>query len=168
MLEVGTKVIIHDITKLDACIREYYTNGGTYEITEMSSYKGIYKVSDNTDGNYWYIKEAYFEVLKNDQWIKIEETKRIKMIKSILVWLVITVVVGGALLLGLGSYQHYQAEKFIEANGGQDVRVLGSSDMVMCSHGIGLVVRYTLDNEEMFAPVCTDLFHDTELGQVKK
>jgi len=83
-------------------------------------------------------------------------------------WTTIIVVVIGVLLLILGSYQHYQAKKFIESYGGKDVRVLGSSDRVMCSHGIGLVVSYTMDNEEKLAPVCTDLFYDTELGMVKK
>ena len=89
------------------------------------------------------------------------------MIK-VLKWVVIVVVVIGALLVGLGSYQHNQAKTFIEGYGGKDVRVLGVSDMVMCSHGVGLVVAYTLDGEEKLAPVCTDLFYDTELGQVKK
>jgi len=89
------------------------------------------------------------------------------MIK-ILKWIVIVVVVVSAILFALGSYQHNQAKKFIESYGGKDVRVLGSSDRVMCSHGIGLVVSYTMDNEELLAPVCTDLFYPTELGQVKK
>ena len=89
------------------------------------------------------------------------------MIK-VLKWVVIVVVVIGAILFVLGSYQHNQAKKFIEGYGGKDVRVLGTDDRVLCSHGIGLVVRYTMDNEEKLAPVCTDLFYDTELGQVKK
>ena len=87
---------------------------------------------------------------------------------KVLKWIAIVVVVIGAVLFGLGSYQHNQAKKFIESYGGKDVRVLGSSDRVMCSHGIGLVVSYTMDNEEKLAPVCTDLFYDTELGMVKK
>jgi len=89
------------------------------------------------------------------------------MIK-VLKWVVIVVVVIGAILFVLGSYQHNQAKKFIEGYGGTQVLVLGTDDRVMCSHGIGLVVRYTMDNEEKLAPVCTDLFYDTELGQVKK
>ena len=40
-------------------------------------------------------------------------------------WIGIVLMVIGALLLSLGSYQHYQAEKFIESYGGTDVRVLG-------------------------------------------
>ena len=44
----------------------------------------------------------------------------------------------------------------------------GTDNRVMCSHGIGLVVSYTMDNKELLAPVCTDLFYETELGQVKK
>ena len=87
---------------------------------------------------------------------------------KVLKWIVIVVVVIGAILFGLGSYQHNQAKKFIESYGGKDVRVLGTDNRVMCSYGIGLVVSYTMDNEELLAPVCTDLFHDTELGQVKK
>ena len=87
---------------------------------------------------------------------------------KILKWTTIIVVVIGVLLLILGSYQHNQAKKFIEKYGGKDVRVLGSDDRVLCSHGIGLVVSYTMDNEEKLAPVCTDLFYETELGQVKK
>jgi len=87
---------------------------------------------------------------------------------KVLKWIVIVVVVIGVLLLILGSYQHNQAKKFIESYGGKDVRVLGTDNRVMCSYGIGLVVSYTMDNEELLAPVCTDLFHDTELGQVKK
>ena len=83
-------------------------------------------------------------------------------------WIGIVLMVIGALLLSLGSYQHYQAEKFIASYGGKNVRVLGTNDRVMCSYGIGLVVAYTIDGEEKLAPVCTDLFHDTELGQVKK
>ena len=90
------------------------------------------------------------------------------MIKSAVKWVVGGVLVLSSILFGLGYYQHNQAKKFIESYGGTDVRVLGSSDRVMCSHGIGLVVAYTLDNEEKLAPVCTDLFYDTELGQVKK
>jgi len=89
------------------------------------------------------------------------------MIK-VLKWVVGIVVIIGALLFGLGYHQHNQAKKFIEANGGTQVLVLGTDDRVMCSHGIGLVVRYTMNDEEKFAPVCTDLFYDTELGQVKK
>ena len=88
------------------------------------------------------------------------------MIK-VLKWIVIVVVVIGAILFSLGSYQYSQAKKFIEGYGGKDVRVLGSDDRVMCSHGIGLVVAYTIDGEEKLAPVCPDLFHDTELGMVK-
>jgi len=89
------------------------------------------------------------------------------MIK-VLKWVVGIILVLSAILFGLGSYQHNQAKKFIEGYGGTDVRVLGTDNRVMCSYGIGLVVAYTLDNEELLAPVCTDLFHDTELGQVKK
>ena len=87
---------------------------------------------------------------------------------KVLKWIVIVVVAIGALLAGLGSYQFHQAKTFIEDNGGTQVLVLGSDDRVMCSHGIGLVVRYTMDGEEKLAPVCTDLFYPTELGQVKK
>ena len=94
-------------------------------------------------------------------------TKGIKMFK-ILKWIVGIIVVVGAILFGIGYQQHSQAKKFIEGYGGKDVRVLGSDDRVMCSHGVGLVVAYTIDDEELLAPVCTDLFYDTELGQVKK
>jgi len=89
------------------------------------------------------------------------------MIK-VLKWIVIVVVVIGAILFSLGSYQHNQAKKFIEGYGGTQVLVLGTDDRVLCSHGIGLVVAYTIDGEEKLAPVCTDLFYDTELGMVKK
>ena len=87
---------------------------------------------------------------------------------KVLKWIVIVVVVIGAVLFGLGYYQHNQAKTFIESYGGTQVLVLGTDDRVMCSHGIGLVVRYTMDDEEKLAPVCTDLFHNTELGMVKK
>jgi len=89
------------------------------------------------------------------------------MIK-VLKWIVGVVVVIGAVLFGLGSYQHNQAKTFIEGYGGTDVVVLGTDNRVLCSHGIGLVVRYMMDGEEKLAPVCTDLFYKTELGQVKK
>jgi len=87
---------------------------------------------------------------------------------KVLRWFVETVVVVSVVLFYFYAYQHNQAKKFIEGYGGKDVRVLGTDNRVMCSYGIGLVVAYTLDNEELLAPVCTDLFHDTELGQVKK
>jgi len=87
---------------------------------------------------------------------------------KVLKWIVIVVVVIGAILFGIGYHQHSQAKKFIEGYGGKDVVVLGTDDRVMCSHGVGLVVSYIRDGEEKLAPVCTDLFHDTELGQVKK
>jgi len=89
------------------------------------------------------------------------------MIK-VLKWIVIVVVVIGAILFGIGSYQHNQAKTFIESYGGTDVRVLGSDRRIMCSSGVGIVVSYKIDGEELLAPVCTDLFYDTELGQVKK
>ena len=87
---------------------------------------------------------------------------------KVLKWAVGIILVVSAVLLSLGYYQHNQAKTFIENYGGKDVRVLGTDDRVMCSHGIGLVVAYTIDNEELLAPVCTDLFYDTELGGVKK
>ena len=90
------------------------------------------------------------------------------MIKSAVKWVVGGVLVLSSILFGLGSYQHNQAKKFIESYGGKNVYVLGTDDRVMCSHGIGLVVSYKIDGEEKLAPVCTDLFYDTELGMVKK
>jgi hypothetical protein len=86
---------------------------------------------------------------------------------KVLKWIVIAAVVIGAILFGIGSYQFNQAKTFIEGYGGKDVRILGSDDRIMCSHGVGLVVAYTIDGEDKLAPVCTDLFYVTELGIIK-
>jgi len=87
---------------------------------------------------------------------------------KVLKWFV-GVIIGIAIaLFGIGYQQHSKAKTFIESYGGKDVRVIGTSDRIMCSRGIGLLVSYKIGGEEKLAPVCTDLFYDTELGQVKK
>jgi len=86
---------------------------------------------------------------------------------KITLWIVgIAVALSGGLIL-LGYVMHTSAENFVtEKLDAKKVRVVMSSDDVMCrGGGTGLIVG-VYDNEKPdYYPVCTYMFADTNVGK---
>ena len=93
-----------------------------------------------------------------------------KKLLKVLAWIAGIAVLGIAGLTAVGISTNSKAEKCVmETTGYKDVKVLTTSDDILCKGGeVGIVVREYVTPERKIYPVCTGLTGDASLGVWKK
>jgi len=91
-----------------------------------------------------------------------------KTVKKVIKWVVGIIVVVALILLGLGFHMHNKAEQFVKDQGGLNVQVMGSNDLIMCRGGVGVVVLYNTKENTKMRPtgICAGLGVETHVGKV--